>query len=165
MDWKAREACVGFLEELYPSITREQSEKLIELIFENNFKSRLPNHFGKRWGLNSNPEFGFPYIWLLNELEVNGIQYLYQNEIWQIHWDVSNRYEGIIKEHERETVKYLVTRIGPCCEEGQRFCTKHRLVFWGYSHLGALPFEYPFPEDLDLSGSTEFEKSLKLAEY
>ncbi len=90
---QAKEECIGFLIEQYPVISREQSEKLVYLIFDNNFKVYLPNHFGR---LYNGATFGYPFIWLLNELQVGGIKYLYQNGIWQIHWDISGRYEGYI---------------------------------------------------------------------
>ena len=92
LDWEAREACIDFLQEQYPTISRQQVETLLTFIFENNFKIRLPNHFGGDYDGRST--FGYPYIWLLNELETGGIQYLYQNSIWQIHWDVSDRQPG-----------------------------------------------------------------------
>ena len=157
LDGKAQEVCISFLEEHHPSVTREQSEKLIDLIFENNFKCRLPNHFGK---LNEGLRFGFPYIWLLNELETGGIQYLYRNGIWQIHWDVGDRYNGLIGKRGKETVKYLVTNGPGEPKEAIRVWEEHKLVFWSYS--GWRTFEYPIPEDRNVSCPNEFLESLKL---
>lgn len=117
LDLEAREACISFLIEQYPTLSREQSNKLVHLIFENNFKVHLPNHFGR---ICNRPNFGYPFIWLLNELEVGGIQYLYQNGIWQIHWDIGDRYDSIIGRgrgcDRRKTIKFLVTA-GPSCKE------------------------------------------------
>lgn len=159
LDLEARSACISFLIEQYPRMKSEQAQKLISFIFDNNFKIRLPNHFGKSY---KGCEFGYPFIWLLNELEVGGIQYLYQNGIWQIHWDASNRYEGIIKRDDRKIVKYLLTA-GPTGEEEQRLWSEHNLIFYSYSIPTSSRWQYPFPEDADLSSDNEYLMILKLA--
>ena len=158
LDWKAREACIDFLQEQYPTISREQLYSLLELIFENNLKAVLPNHFGRlgRDGLT----FGFPYVWLLNELEIGGIQYLFQNNIWQIHWDAGDRYDGILKGLKRETIKYLVTS-GPIGEEEQRLWQEHGLIFFMYAGSRWDWSEFPFAEEVDLCCHTPFLSGLK----
>lgn len=161
LDLEALSACISFLIEQYPLMSREQAEKLIDLIFENNFKYRLPNHFGK---IHDGTNFGYPFIWLLNELEVGGIQYLYQNGIWQIHWDAGDRYEGIIRRNQRKTIKFLVTT-GPIGEQEQRLWEEHGLIFFAYADPAASIWQYPFPENADLSCNTEYLVSLKLAAH
>lgn len=156
LDLDARAACVGFLIEQYPQIECEQAHKLINFIFENNFKIRLPNHFGR---FADGRTFGYPYIWLLKELETGGVRYLYENGIWQIHWDAGDRYEGIIGRS--KTVKYLLTS-GPVGDEEQRLWEEHGLIFYEYAGATISPWQYPFPEDANLSCSNEYLVKLKL---
>lgn len=161
LDGEARGRCINFLESYYPSLTREQSTKLINLIFERNFKPYLPNHFGAYPFTEYREVFGFPFIWLLNELETGGVRYLYENNIWQIHWDVSNRFEGEIEHRSEETVKYLVTS-GPYTKTNKHW-KEHKLIFWSYAGEWAL--EYPFSKDKDFSlwnQHNDFLKSLQL---
>lgn len=161
LDLEARSACISFLQEQYPVISRDIAEKLIHLIFENNFKFYFPNHFGL---LHNGCIFGYPFIWLLNELEVGGIQYLYHNGIWQIHWDAGDRYEGIIRRDQRKTIKFLLTT-GPIDEKEQQVWQEHGLIFFAYADPAASIWQYPFPENSDLSCNTEFLLSLKLAAH
>lgn len=161
LDWEARSACILFLEEAYPLLYREQAQKLIELIFENNFKIRLPNHFGR---VANGRTFGYPFIWLLNELETGGIRYLYENGIWQIHWDAGDRYEGIVRRDRRKIIIYLLTS-GPVGEEEQRLWEEYGLIFHSYAGSTLSPLQYPFPQDADLSSSNEYLLKLKLGIY
>lgn len=153
LDWEAREACIGFLQEQYPTIPRQQVETLITLIFENNFRACLPNHFGG--DRNGTRTFGYPYIWLLNELEIGGIQYLFKNNIWQIHWDAGERYDGMLKGLKGETITYLVTS-GPIGEEERRLWQEHGLIFFMYAGSRWDWSKYPFAEDVDLFCNTSF---------
>lgn len=157
LDWKAQKACIDFLQEQYPTISIEQVKELIKFIFENNFKMRLPNHFGYT---KSRGTVGHPFIWLLNELETGGIQYLYKNNIWQIHWDISDRYGGIIRGHKEDTVKYLVTS-GPFGEEEQRLWQEHNLIFFMYAGSRLDWSKYPFAEDVNLSCDAPHLSGLK----
>lgn len=164
IDGEAQKACINFLQEQYPSISPEQVEKLIDLIFDNNFTTSLPNHFG-RFG----PEdftYGFPYIWLLNELEAGGIQYLYRNKIWQIHWDTSYRPYG--KSHPSRfypakdpmIIKYLLTS-GPAIEEEKQFLKEFGLVFFSYWGGASDWQDYPFSEEVDLSCDDPYLSQLR----
>lgn len=161
LDLEARSACISFLIEQHPQISNEQAQKLISIVFDNNFKIRLPNHFGRSY---NGSVFGYPYIWLLNELEVGGIHYLYQNGIWQIHWDAGDRYEGIVMRDERKIVKYLLTS-GPVGEEEQRLWSEHGLIFHSYAGSRLSSWQYPFPQDADLSSNNEYLLKLKPGVY
>lgn len=156
LDLEAGSACVNFLIEQYQQLKCEQAQKLISFIFDNNFKIRLPNHFGR---LSDGRTFGYPYIWLLNELETGGIKYLHQNGIWQIHWDAGDRYGGIIRRDKRKIVKYLLTS-GPVGDEEQCLWEKHGLIFYMYAGSTLSPWRYPFPENADLSCNDEYLLSL-----
>lgn len=158
LDYEAEKACISHLREKYSTLTYEQARRLVYLIFNNNFKERLPNHFGIIFHSQCK-KFGQPFIWLLDELETGGVRYVWRNNIWQIHWNVTRRENGVDK-NDKTFVKYLLTA-GPYDQEGQRLWEDHRLIFWSYS---AFTFQYPFPEDADLSMmGHDFIDELKLA--
>lgn len=93
---------------------------------------------------------------------MGGIKYLYKNGVWQIHWNTSSRYQGIIDEYnERKTIKFLVTS-GPTGEQGQKLWEEHGIVFFSYAYPSSSEWQYPFPEGADLSCNTEYLLSLKL---
>ena len=145
---QAKRECIDYLRRQYPRLSVVQISRLLDYTFQGNFLRILLDYFLL-------DDWKYQYLWLLDCLKSDAIQYLYENGIWQICLTQT------APERTSRSIKYLIT-YGPDEVLQERLWQQHGLVFYCgpsiYGEQTKVWEQYPFPSDWDVScGNREIE--------
>lgn len=145
---QAKKECIDHLRCQYPRLSVVQISRLLDYTFQGNFLWILLDYFRL-------DDWKHQYLWLLDCLKSDAIQYVFENGVWQICLTQA------ASEGPSRSIKYLIT-YGPSEGLRERLWQQHGLVFYCgpsiYGEQTKVWEQYPFPSDWDVScGNPEIE--------